>query len=231
MTLQEIFDQLSGGELIKLNIGGDDAGGIQPTNYQKVINHINLGLENLHQRFNLREGRAVLTLEDGKKQYDISGKDPSVLLLDEMGTAFNKDLLKLEEVLQENGLSYSLNERNNPFSFVTPTATSLYLPQQWKDSVAPVDLRLVYRASLPPLVLPPGEAPDNVWVDLPRSHLWALLLFVASRVHTPVGMTNEFHAGNSYYAKYEAECQNLEANGLQIDHGHQNTRLRDNGWI
>lgn len=231
MTLQEIFDQLSGGELIKLNIGGDEAGEIQPANYQKVINHINLALENLHQRFNLREGRAVLTLEEGKTVYDISGKATDSLIVDELGTEFNKDVLKLEEVLQEDGLPYSLNERNNPFSMYTLKPSVLHLPQQWKDGVVPTSLTLVYRANHPPLVLPAGETPDNVWVDLPRSHLWALLLFVASRVHTPVGMTNEFHAGNSYYAKYEAECQGLEANGLQIDLGHQNTRLRDNGWV
>jgi hypothetical protein len=73
--------------------------------------------------------------------------------------------------------------------------------------------------------------PDNVEVELPDSHLEPLLLFVASRVHNPIGMSNEFHAGNSYYAKYEASCQQIELLNLLVDQGSQNTRHAANGWV
>ena len=44
-------------------------------------------------------------------------------------------------------------------------------------------------------------------------------------------MANEFHAGNSYYAKYEAECMRLENENLDTDQGGQYNRLYVNGWV
>jgi hypothetical protein len=57
------------------------------------------------------------------------------------------------------------------------------------------------------------------------------LYFVASRVHNPIGMTNEFHAGNSYAAKYEQACMLLDMKNLQVDQGSENTKLRDRGFV
>ena len=68
-------------------------------------------------------------------------------------------------------------------------------------------------------------------MELPDAYLEALLYFVASRINNPIGMTNEFHAGNSYAAKYEQECARLEMLNLEVDQGYQNTRLRAGGWV
>jgi hypothetical protein len=230
MLLQYIFDQLTTGELSKLSIGGAENGYISPDNYKKVVNHINLGLQALHSRFSLREGRAVLTLTPGVKQYVLTGRDPAVLLSDESGGTFAGDLLKLEEVQHPDGSAYALNEKNNPYGMSTPSITTLRLPDEWKDGLIPNELRLVYRAAHPQIEVTSGMNPEEVEVDLPHSHLWALLMFVASRAHTPVGMTNEFHAGNSYYAKYEAACQDLLVQNLEVDSNHSNTKFHRNGW-
>jgi hypothetical protein len=45
----------------------------------------------------------------------------------------------------------------------------------------------------------------------------ALMYFVASRAHNPAGMSNEFHAGNTWYAKYEGECMRLKLENYEID--------------
>lgn len=50
----------------------------------------------------------------------------------------------------------------------------------------------------------------KVQVQLPETHLSALLLFVASRAYTPVGMTSEFNPGNNYAVRYEAEYDQLK---------------------
>jgi len=50
-------------------------------------------------------------------------------------------------------------------------------------------------------------------------------------VHNPIGMTNEFHAGNTYYSKYLAACQELENQNLQTDRTGGNTRAQRNGWV
>lgn len=72
--------------------------------------------------------------------------------------------------------------------------------------------------------------PEITKVELPSSHLQALLYFVASRTYNPIGMTGEFNAGNNYNAKYEAECQGLEAAGLQVERGINNFKLNWSGW-
>ncbi len=66
---------------------------------------------------------------------------------------------------------------------------------------------------------------------MPYSHLEPLLYYVASRINNPIGMANEFHAGNSYAAKYEKSCQELEMVNLRVDQGSQNTKLRQKGFV
>jgi hypothetical protein len=151
--------------------------------------------------------------------------------LDEDGTEYKADLLKLEEVHHTVDGMFALNEKNNPFSMTTPSPNTLRLPDQWKDGVRPDQLVLVYRAAHPQIRVVGGMNPEEVIVELPHSYLWALLMFVASRAHTPVGMTNEFHAGNSYYAKFEAACQDLVTHNLQIDQDHHQDRFYRNGWV
>lgn len=240
MTLQDIFDQLSSGELLKLSIGGDEEGGIQPENYQKVINHINLGLLSLYTRFHLKEGRVTIRLHPSRLLYPLTKEEMyHTQKLGFCDEEFEEDIIKVESVLTDGGMALALNDANDLFSCHTPTDRLLRLPCDLtgKNSSVPHEIRtdfltVVYRAKHKKIEKTPGNfSPASVQVDLPETHLWALLLFVASRAHNPVGMSNEFHAGNSYYNKYEAECQLLEANGLQIDQGYLNTRLKDKGWI
>ena len=73
--------------------------------------------------------------------------------------------------------------------------------------------------------------PSRVQVDLPETHLNALLLFVASRAYTPIRMTGEFNAGNNYAVNYEAGCDQLNTAGLRTDQGGGlNQRFNARGW-
>lgn len=93
-------------------------------------------------------------------------------------------------------------------------------------------VQIVYRASHPKITK--GLTlfdPTRIQVQLPESHFNALLLFVASRAHTPGGMQGEFNAGNNYAAKYEAECDQLNTAGLRVDQGGGlNQRFHARGW-
>ena len=87
--------------------------------------------------------------------------------------------------------------------------------------------------SVPPKLNPDMGSfnPETIELELPESHLEALLLFVASRANTPLGMVNEFNAGNNYASKFEMECARLEQFNMQIDHSTSNHRLIRNGWV
>jgi hypothetical protein len=248
MTLQEIFDQLTFGELSQISIGGNEAGAIKETDYPRILVHINLGLTALYKRFSLKEGRLMLSLVAGRtvypltRQYAVSNTRSTETvryLLDSTDVPFHDDIHKIEQVLTSAGVDLGLNNPSDPYAVSTPSHTTLRvnpeivamdinLPDWLKTST----LELVYRANHPKIVIGQGLFnPARVQVQLPDSYLNALLLFVASRVHTPGGMTGEFNPGNNYAMKYEAECQALVAQNLQVDRSDSGTHLfRQRGW-
>jgi len=240
MKLSEVFEQLSAGELSQLSIGGAETGAIDPSNYNKVLLHINLALSALYTRFLLKEGTLVLALQPGQYSYSLSSKYAEsnlesfvpVKYIKDSTTPFKDDLLKVHRVIDATGQDWALNDEGNLLACRTPSTHTLVVPE---DLLAlGGDLRIVYRASHPKVTLDPQylvQDMEEAEIELPYSHLQALLYFVASRFHNPIGMSNEFHAGNSYAAKYEAECARLEQINLQTDKGGQYNRLYANGWV
>jgi hypothetical protein len=248
MTLQELFDQFSYGELSQLSIGGQPAGTINYLNWANLIPHINLGLTTLYKRFELKKSELLVQLVAGRTSYRLHS-DFSILsfrggssvvryIVDTRAARFADDILKIEQVLTDDGVAFKLNDANDEFSLSTTSMTTLALPQTVADqsSEIPVDLltenlKVVYRADHPKLIMRDDLDPERTYLELPYSHLEALLWFVASRIHNPIGMGQEFNAGNTYYAKFEAECQRLQNEGLEIDQGAQSTRLSQKGWV
>jgi hypothetical protein len=248
MKLKEIFDQLTHGELSQLSIGGSDAGAIDPTNYGKILSHVNMGLTALYKRFPLKEGRLTVELQTGMTTYPINSNfavnsrrsRESVRFIKDLAVEpFKDDIHKIERVYTSTGYEMGLNDETDPFSVFTPSATVLRVPAlvvagsvDLPDELKTETLEVVYRANHPIIVQGIGLfEPDRIDVELPYSHLEALLFYVASRVHTPTGMTNETNMGNTYYQKYEASCQQLEISNLRVDQGSQNSRLYRNGWV
>ena len=240
MNLQEVFDQLTYGELSQLSIGGREAGAIDKANWGNVIAHINLGLTALYKRFPLKESQFTIGLKSGVVVYSLdSNGDTTFVKGGEDGEDFSDDLLKVESVYTAMGTELGLNDAANPLSCFTPTSTLLRVPSlivekspSLPDDLITDTLKVVYRANHPRILKSRVYNPAAITVELPPSHLEPLLLYVASRVHTPMG-TGQFEgqAGNNYYAKYEASCQLIETSNLKVDQGSQSTRLRDNGWV
>jgi hypothetical protein len=248
MKLSEIFMQLTHGELSQLSLGGSEAGEISEANYPKIVSHVNLALTALYKRFPLKEGQLTVALQAGRSTYPLTSsyaaanrrsRESVKFILDTQAEPFENDIHKIERVYTDTGFELGLNDEADMYSCFTPTATTLRvplavvaesadLPQELKTT----NLVVVYRANHPPITISLGLfEPERVEVDLPYSHLEPLLYYVASRVNNPTGMTNEFHAGNSYAAKYELSCAELERINLRVDQGSQNTRLERNGWV
>lgn len=225
MNLVEIFDQLAFGELSNVYLGGGDpgeSGVVGESHFNRLTFHVNLGLTALHSRFLLKEGRLTLDLIPDQYEYQLASND---------------DVIKVEKVLTLDGLELPLNDATSDYSVSTPTLTKLRIPEDIVDQsqflpdwLSLTQLEVVYRANHPKIIVGVDFDPSIVEVDLPETHLTALLYFIASRVNNPIGMTNEFHAGNSYAAKYEMACKELEFAGLQVDMGTGNTKLRDRGF-
>lgn len=248
MKLQEVFDQLTHGELSNLSIGGNEAGVINPANYDRLVPHVNLGLTALYKRFPLKENRFTLELQSNRTVYPLiskyavsstSSRETVRYIKDSLAVPFKDDIHKVEKVVASTGYEFSLNDESDEYSVFTPSATVLRVSLDVVDQAMdlPDDLKttlveVIYRANHP-LIVADGLylEPEDIELELPYSHLEPLLLFIASRVHTPTGMTNETNMGNTYFAKYEASCQQIEATNLRVDQGSQNTRLYRNGWV
>lgn len=246
--LSEIFEQLTQGELSQVSLGGGEMGVIDEANYRKLGNHVQLGLTALYKRFNLKQGKLMLQLFPDQEDYPlqnkfaVTGKNnlPRRWILDSALSPFNNDIIKIFKVTCDSGKELAINNYADDFSVFTPTMESLRIPKlivepspnltpdQYKTS----KLKVEYQANHG-LIVPRSEYfnPSTTIVELPASHTQALLYFVASRVHNPIGMGQEFNAGNNWAQRYELECRRLEDDGNEIDDGNTNTRAKQGGWI
>jgi hypothetical protein len=250
MKLQEIFDQLTTAEFSQISIGGQPAGVINDANMGKVLSALNLGLSAIFKRFTIKMGEVSLKRTANVYLYRLH-KDHSVLtsypltapkyLQDTVQAPFMDDVLKIEDVLLDSGLALPLNDASDIYSVLTPSAKILQMPAAVVDQIGLNDDRLKtanfrvrYRADHPRLLLPGSDFaldPAEVELELPYAYLEALLWFVASRANNTIGMGQEFNAGNTYYAKFEAECQKLEGLNLEVDQGQDSDRIHRNGWV
>lgn len=244
MKLQNIYDQLRRGELSQLSIGGENQGVINEKNHLVVLGAVNLGLANLHSRFNLKEGNLKLILVPGVYNYTLK----SAFALDNAESTeavryiegvFSDDLAKVEAVYTEEGHEIPLNTKAK-LACSTPNTHTLRVPVSIVDQDIDLHTNLktnaldvVYRA-LHPEIVPDeylGLEIEEVEVELPYPYLEPLLYFVASRLHHPAGMVGDFQMGASYSAKYEQACQRLENSNLQTDKGAENNKFIRNGWL
>lgn len=249
MNLKEVFDQLAYGELSQLSIGQGDNGSIAPKDYDRMIGHVNLALTALYKRFYLKKGSFQLSLQPEVYTYSLksknavsrsrTGEDATHYIVDTRTSRFSNDILKVERVWVP-GFELPLNDLADPYTVSTPNATTLVFPKDIVDQVLslPTELKTLvynvdYRANHV-AIEPDGITldPEDVELELPATHLEALLLNIASRVHTPVGMPpNQANLGNTYFAKYEKACQDLEEKNFQIDRVNQEDRLHRAGWV
>ena len=249
MLLSEVFEQLTYGELSQLAIGGAEAGAIQEKNYSAIIASINLGLTALYKRFPLKEDTFQVQLQANKLTYPLAkayalsntaSTEPVKYILD-TESPFIGNIHKVERVYADTGYELKLNDHDDEYSLFTPSVNVIKVPAaivaknfDLPELLKTDKLSVVFRANHP--IIPTGDDvpdPTEYELELPYSHLEPLLLFVASRLHNPLGMNpnTPVHTGNNYAAKYEAACQLLEKFNLRVDQGSQPDRLTQNGWV
>lgn len=240
MKLSEVFEHLQYGELSNLGLVDKATGVIPDSVYPKILSSVNLGLSELHKRFVLKKGIMRLELQPDQTLYPLLRKHQvgakvitgvTQYILND-GMNYNGDLLKIEKVTTDKGLVLGLNDTTSIRSVSTPQADVLYVSGVLQRTLKPSILTIEYRKGVKPIVLC-DDGFDNLCVDvpLPDTHLMALLYFVASRLHNPIGFSQAtMHEGNNYAAKFEAECLSLDFLNLRVDDVAVNHRSERNGW-
>ena len=241
MTLNDIFQHLTYGELSQVAQGGasnpviyeGEAPQMNESQRAQNTGHIELALTALYKRFLLRRKTVTVLLQPGQSVYildqrfTVSSTTSSELIryLSDANDPMDAEVMKIEEVhavgingLEPFDMPASLNDHTKPGSVLTTGMNILTVPDAFPCETQPTTLRVVYRSAHPKINTDNAVyAPEVEPIELPSTHLQALLYYVASRVMNPVGMVEEFHSGNSYMAKYEAEAKRLEGENMQIE--------------
>jgi hypothetical protein len=230
MLLSEFKEYLAYGELSQLNAGAllTDA-----TQYQRLINSINLGLIELHKRFPIKTSEVVIQLYDHITEYTIhstrarsnmpvDGSAVDYYVMDSEYYPFRDDILQIAAVYNEDGEEIPLNDENMRYSVFTSGHNVIQHPYS-DDANA---ITVMYHCIAPKI---PTESNDSVEIDIPQQFVEPLLNYVAYRMFAAINM-NSAEAVN-YYAKFEASCALITRYALTHGSNTTNMRLENSGWV
>lgn len=244
MLLKEVFDQLACAELNNISVVDQQTKEIDPESYQRVVTAINAGLTEIHTRALLKQGVLKVKLIPGQelysleRRYNISATKPDPRQFITAVPPFADDLLKVHEVkgvVHEPGFEkqvvFTINGGTDRFNVEMPQYNQLWVPEKVQTEQKVTELTVSYRKNhkmLSPCA--DGIDPECVGLTLERSYLWALCLFVAARMHMPVGLQDATYSGNSFMAQFSQEMVQLQNSGMDLSNMQYNTGKRRKGF-
>lgn len=235
VTLQEIFDLLSQGEIRSLALGGANTGGIAVADYSKVIPHVNLGLTALFTRFQLNHDEVYIRMFEHIVDYSLDAKfatsntlstEPIKYILDSTYKPFTGPVLSIREVYTEIGEKLHINDPNDPNSIYRMNHNRFRVSNPVHTNM----LRVVFLKDHPRIPLNTVDA-SVVELDINYAMVEPLLFYVASRIHAGAGTVNGTNESTNYIQKYEISCMQLERRGLDQLSETTNLKAIDNGWV
>lgn len=251
ITLQEVLDNLTYGDLSHISIGGADLGFIADKDFPKIVSCINNALTALHKRFLLKTDELKLQLYSDITTYylrtayavsDTTNPGNTKYIIDSLADPFTGNLFKVESILNTNGQSLTFNDpsisEDNPI-YVNGDiiqSTPIYIPNYDTIILTPSStlelLTIRYRADHPKIVITTDFNPSTVELHIPPSIIDALSLNVAARLYNPLTSGDgERSAASAYMYQYEMECKRLEQENMILEDNTFDTRFNDNGFV
>lgn len=239
MTLLDLMKDLTYGELAQFNIGNLITGEFEsepdPTRYEQLISAINLGLKEIYKRFFLSSKEIYIqqyaqistyVLSSKYAQTNVASLEPIKYIMDTPEKPFLDDVLKIEEVYDEEGNILPMNDITEDLSVFTPNYRSIQIP--YPDDANTMAVQ--YRASHPRIVYTKGMDPADVEIELPNSLHEALLYYVASRFATSIS-GDQGAEGSDYFQKFNASCDKVDELGLEVQAEPGDWRFDQAGWV
>lgn len=244
ISMQEVVEALTDCELSNLIYVDMATKEINVDKIPKLIRSINLGVLDLHKRFLLKEGTVLIRTHRERHRYYLrpefqvgNGRPkPGVEQYIEAGDdKLNaRSILKIERVIDECGMDLAMNNLSEFYSVSTPSINIIDIPDHVLKQEHTGNLTVKFRMAPKTEVIFEDNLEDWMYlkVDIPYTHLQALIWYVASRSHSSKGfMENTVSEFNNYGNRYEMECQNLDALNLRVDQVGTNDRLSRGGWV
>lgn len=231
MQLNELLQRLCEGEFEDINLGYTVDGLPMDQHYPKLVRHIDMGLLELHKRFPIRTRTVQLEQDESIKAYTLrsvfaqsntGSTEPIKYILDDATAPFkDSEFLRIDEVKDAEGVTLPLNNAYDDTSVFTPTHNTLYVPEPEQGKV----VTFTYRAAHG--TLSTTDNPEDILVDLPYSHVEALLYYVANRVLAPTNID----ASRDYLMKFESACNILEEFNLNNEDNTESQQFYNGGWV
>lgn len=234
MNVEQLFQNLSYGELSNLSMGVDGEGGIEERHQPKIILHANEGLLRLHSRFVLCEKDVLIEQVEHITNYHLLKRfaesnwdpkqEPYPYIKDLGREPFEEDVIRILSVYDSQGFRLPLNDNERADSLFTPQAKVLQVPHP-KDRVS---LSVLYQAKHPLLS---QDNPDQE-VALPDVLHGALTAFIASRIYGNMNTAESVAKGQEHFLHYENICNDAVNNDLvSTSTSTTNSRFNKRGWI
>lgn len=215
MIVSEVIALAQGTELKQLNIKSDKAA---------ILGFINLGILELHKRFNLVEKEAIITMVADKFNYLLDGTDADVAI-----DLSANSLLKITEVwnvetdADTEDYLLALNEDFNLYSVNTPEYSTIKIPD--KVLVPAETLRVVYRAS------PNFLLHEKATIPLQPQFLEALLSYIGFKGHDGLRSTDKAPSNNPHYKRFENSCSRVKSQSLHLDDNLASQKFENRGFV
>lgn len=234
MTLDKVFQKLSYTHLSELAISGHGTGQIVDESQPLVIMRINEGLMALYARFALRRKTLTLRTYEAITEYFLrpefalnsgSAEDPKYII-DTVSEPFPDDILMITDIINEDGETLAINDRNNEDSWHFNGFDALVLAEPEADKY------FVIRYIVAPeeIDLGPGD-PKLVEIVLPRVLEPALMAHVAGHIYGNMSMEGAMAKSQHFLDMYENECKIVEERNLfAFSISSTNTNPAINGW-
>jgi len=238
MILRSILKDLTYGELQGLKIGNLLAGEAEsepdPHQYEQIISYINLGMTEIYKRFFLKSREIYVQQHEEistyllHSDYSLANTASSIAeseryIIDTAADPFLDDILKVEEVYDEEGVKIPLNDITEDLSIYTPTFRSIQVP--YPDDEVTVSVQ--YRANHPRITADVTTDADDIEVHIPNSLYEALLYFVGSRAHRATNMEKSA----DYWQMFKRSVDDVERLGLEVQGEPGDWRFDDHGWV
>ena len=234
MNVEQLFQNLSYGELSNLSMGLDGAGGIEERHQPKIIHYANEALLRLYSRFVLKERDLIIEMQEGVTNYHLIPRfslqkhDPleeaKPYIIDLPLEPFEDDVIKVLSVYNSFGTKIPLNDPNRANSVFTPQAKVLQVPHPIPGQA----LTLGYQCRHKPL----DHEDLSQEIELPAILHSALLAYIASRVYSNMNTPDASVKGQEHMLNYERICaEAFEHDTVNTSVVCTNERFELNGWV
>lgn len=236
MILLDILKDLTYGELAGLAIGNlvmeEFDNEPDPHQYERIVSYINLGLTEIYKRFFLRsreidiqqyEQLNTYKLHSDFAQSNVASLEPIKYIVDTADDPFQDDILKVEEVYDEEGTKLSLNDITDEYSVYTPAYNIIQIPYPSDTATCSVQ----YRANHPKIPVALTTDPATVEVEIPNSLYIALLQYVGYRAN----LLSNPERSVDYWQQFEKSCAHVDRLGLEVQGEPGDWRFDDHGWV